>query len=392
MRARARGVDGGESWVSRTRGRTRRGSRVAASATIPPVNAACEVRRGVVRACPVRETVLMPLPETMRAAVITTAGGPEVLAIRQRPLPRPGHGELLVRVRASAINRADILQRMGRYAAPDAVPADIPGLEFAGEVAAIGDGVTQWTPGARVCGLVGGGAHAEYLVTHERTVASVPDGLSWEVAGAAPEAYITAWDAMVTQAGLRPGETVLVHAVGSGVGLAAVQLAVAWGATVYGTARGATKLDAAREAGMTDGCQPGDGAWIADAVAGWTAGRGVDVVVDLVGGDYTAGSLAAMALRGRLMLIGTLAGAKATVDLRAILGRRLTIQGTVLRSRALDERIAVTEAFAREVLPLLADGRLRPRIDATFTLERIAQAHALVEGNGTIGKVALTIS
>lgn len=334
----------------------------------------------------------MTLPTSMRAAVITAPGAPEVLAIESRPLPVPGRSDLLVRVHTSAINRADLLQRMGRYPAPPGVPADVPGLEFAGEVVAWGDDVTGWAVGDRVCGLVGGGAHAEYLVTHARVVARLPYGLSWQVAGAAPEAYITAHDAMIVQARLRAGERVLVHAVGSGVGLAAVQLAVAWGATAFGTARGATKLDAAREAGMTDGCQPGDGAWIADAVAGWTSGRGVDVVVDLVGGDYTTGSLAAMAPRGRLMLIGALAGAKATVDLRAILARRLTIQGTVLRSRALDERIALTEAFAREVLPLLADGRLRPRIDATFTLDDIAQAHALVEGNGTIGKVALVIS
>ena len=334
----------------------------------------------------------MTLPTTMRAAVITAPGAPDVFAIQTRPLPVPGRDELLVRVHASAINRADLLQRMGRYPAPPGVPADVPGLEFAGAVVAWGDGVTGWSVGDRVCGLVGGGAHAEYLVTHARAVARVPGDLSWLVAGAAPEAYITAHDAMIVQARLQAGERVLVHAVGSGVGLAAVQLAVAWGASVYGTARGAKKLAAARDAGMTDGCQPGEGAWIAESVGAWTAGRGVDVVVDLVGGDYTAGSLTAMAPRGRLMMIGALAGARATVDLRVILGRRLTITGTVLRSRALDERIAVTDAFAREVLPLLADGRLVSRIDAIFPLDRIAEAHALVEGNGTIGKVALSLT
>jgi NADPH:quinone reductase len=327
----------------------------------------------------------------MRAAVITAPGGPEVFAIQSRPVPAPGTGELLVRVHSSAINRADLLQRIGRYPAPAGVPADIPGLEFAGEVAAVGPGVTGWSPGDRVCGLVGGGAHAEYLVTHASTVARVPVGMSWELAGATPEAYITAHDAMVSQAGLRPGESVLVHAVGSGVGLAAVQLATAIGARVFGTARGVAKLDAARAAGMVDGCQPGGEGWIATAALGWTGGRGVDVVVDLVGGDYTAGSLAGMAPRGRLMLIGALAGSKATMDLRAILSRRLTIRGTVLRSRPLEERITVIQAYAREVLPWLASGRLVPRIDATFPLEAIGAAHALVEGNGTIGKVALTI-
>ncbi len=334
----------------------------------------------------------MPLPHIMRAAVITRPGGPEVFEIQSRPVPSPGRGELLIRVRASAINRADLLQRIGRYPAPPGAPADIPGLEFAGEIALLGDGVTGWKVGDRVCGLVGGGAHAEYLTTHERTVARVPDGLSWEVAGAAPEAYITAHDALVTQAGLRPGELVLVHAVGSGVGLAAVQLATQLGATVFGTARGPGKLEVARAMGMRDGCQPAAVGWVAEAAGRWSAGRGVDVVIDLVGGDYTAESLSAMAPKGRLMLIGALAGSKATVDLRTVLGKRLTIRGTVLRSRPLEERIQCIQAFEREVLPWLASGRLTPRIDASFELGAIAEAHALVEGNGTIGKVALSIA
>jgi putative PIG3 family NAD(P)H quinone oxidoreductase len=314
-----------------------------------------------------------------------------VIEIEMRPVPTPGRGEILVRVRASAINRADLLQRMGRYPAPPGAPPDILGMEFAGQVAALGDGVTGVAVGDRVAGLVGGGAHADYLVTHARAVARVPDGLSWEIAGAAPEAFITAHDAMISQASLRPGESVLVHAVGSGVGLAAVQLATAWGATVFGTARGAGKLAAARELGMRDGCQPGAPGWIATAVADWTGGRGVDVVVDLVGGEYTAESLAAMAPRGRLMLIGSLAGTRATMDLRAILGKRLTIRGTVLRSRQLEERIVLAQSYEREVLPWLASGRLFPRIDARFELAQIVAAHALVESNSTIGKVALAV-
>ncbi len=338
-----------------------------------------------------RETPHMSLPHRMRVAVITRPGGPEVFEIQLRPVPEPGRGELLVRVHASAINRADLLQRIGRYPAPVGAPPDIPGLEFAGEIAALGDDVTGWRVGDRVCGLVGGGAHAEFLVTHARTVARVPDTVPWDVAGASPEAYITAHDALVTQAGLRPGESVLVHAVGSGVGLAAVQLATELGATVFGTARGLGKLEVARAMGMRDGCQPAEAGWIAQAVAAWTGGRGVDVVIDLVGGDYTAESLPAMAPKGRLMLIGALAGAKATVDLRMILGKRLTIRGTVLRSRPLEERILVSQSFEREVLPWLASGRLSPRIDASFPLAAIAEAHALVEGNGTIGKVGISI-
>jgi NADPH:quinone reductase len=334
----------------------------------------------------------MTIPAEMRAAVITKPGGPEVLSIESRPVPSPGPDDVLVRVHTSAINRADVLQRMGRYPAPAGVPAEIPGLEFAGDVVATGANVRDRAVGDRVCGLVGGGAHAEYLVTHHAAVARVPEGLPWDVAGASPEVFITAWDAMVSQAGLQPGETVLVHAVGSGVGLAAVQIARVLGCPAFGTARGAAKLDAAREAGMHDGCQPGASGWIASAVAGWTGRRGVDVVVDLVGGDYTAESLPAMAPRGRLMLIGALAGASATMDLRQILGKRLTIRGTVLRSRALAERIAVTAIYESEVLPRLVSGALCPRIDARFPLERIAEAHALVESNQTIGKVALEIA
>lgn len=330
------------------------------------------------------------LPATMRAAVITAPGGPEVLRVLERPVPVPGTGELLVRVRTSAINRADVLQRLGRYPAPPGVPADIPGLEFAGEVVARGLGADRWPDGARVTGLVGGGAHAEFLVTHQDAVAEVPDGLSWEQAGAAPEACITALDAL-RQAGAAAGELVLVHAVGSGVGLATVQVARQLGCRVFGTARGEGKLDAARAAGMEDGVSPGDPGWVAAASARWTGKRGFDVVVDLVGGDYVAETLPAMALQGRVVVVGTLAGQDTRLDLRYLLGRRLTVRGTVLRSRPLAERVAVTEAYGREVLPWLETGAVRMRVDATFPLDRIAEAHARMESNATIGKVALTV-
>lgn len=328
----------------------------------------------------------------MRAGVITRPGEPDVLAIQQRPVPSPGPGEVLVRVRASALNRADLLQRAGRYPAPAGVPADIPGLEFAGEVVLQGPGAALWATGARVCGLVGGGAHAEYLVTHERALAAVPDALTWEAAGSAPEACITAHDALVAQAHVRPGETVLIHAVGSGVGLTAVQIARALGATVYGTARSTAKLEVARDLGMTGGTIPGDAGWLSTSARGWTGGRGVDVILDLLGGDYVRESVAALANRGRLVLIGTLAGLESTLDLRYMLSRRLTVQGTVLRSRPLEERIAVTQAFAREVMPWLTNGAVQVRIDATYPLERIADAHERMESNQTVGKIALVMS
>lgn len=326
----------------------------------------------------------------MRAAVITAPGAADVLQLLERPVPVPGDGEILVRVRTSAINRADVLQRMGRYPAPLGVPADIPGLEFAGEVAAHGPGATRWSLGARVTGLVGGGAHAEYLVTHQDAVAEVPSTMPWDVAGAAPEACITAWDAL-DQARAQPGETVLVHAVGSGVGLAVVQIGTAMGCRVYGTARGAGKLDAARALGMIDGGAPGEPGWVVEASRRWTAKRGLDVCVDLVGGPYVAETVPAMALHGRIVVVGTLAGQETTLDLRYLLGKRLSIRGTVLRSRPLPERIAVTEAYGRVVLPWLVAGRVQVPIDATFPLARIAEAHALMESNATTGKIALAI-
>ena len=336
-----------------------------------------------------RQNPRMTIPTEMRAAVITRSGGPDVLAIQHRPVPTPGAGEVLVRVRSSALNRADLLQRSGRYPAPPGVPVDIPGLEFAGEVVSSGPGAALFSVGARVCGLVGGGAHAEYLVTHERALAAVPGALDWAAAGSAPEACITAHDALVTQARIRPGDTVLIHAVGSGVGLTAVQIARQLGATVFGTARNTSKPDIARDLGMKAGASPGEPGWVASATREWTGGRGIDIVLDLLGGDYVRESVAALAPKGRLILIGTLAGLESALDLRYMLSRRLTVRGTVLRSRPIEERIAVTQAFAREVMPWLSDGTVQPRIDCTFPLEQIAEAHMRMESNEAAGKIAI---
>jgi NADPH2:quinone reductase len=329
----------------------------------------------------------------MLAAVITAPGPPEVLEVRDVAIPRPGPHEVLVRVHASALNRADIMQREGRYPPPPDSPKDIPGLEFAGEVASTGERATMWKTGDRVFGLVGGGAHAEFLVAHERTVAAVPASLDWGSAAAVPEAFITAHDALVTQAGLRPGETVLIHAVGSGVGLAAVQLARALGATPYGTSRTPDKLERAAGFGLERGAalSPEPGA-LERMVRDWTGGAGVDVVLDLVGGACTAASIGAMARKGRLMLVGTLAGGEETIDLRRVLTQRLTIRGTVLRARPLEEKILVTQAFACEVVPWLAAGTLRPAIDSRFPLADIRAAHRRMESNATFGKVVIDVA
>lgn len=327
----------------------------------------------------------------MRAAVITRPGGPEVLEILDVPRPVPREGEVLVRVHASALNRADLLQRQGRYPAPAGVPANIPGLEIAGEVTEVG-GAARWKVGDRVFGIVGGGGNAEYVVTHEAELARIPERLSWEEAAAVPEAFITAHDALVTQATMRAGEQVLVHAVGSGVGLAAVQLVRAFGGRCYGTARTSEKIARSREYGLTDGAVLGnDPAEIGGVVERWTDGKGMNVVLDLVGGQYLAASVEAAAALGRIILIGLLAGRSATLNLGTILSRRLTIRGTVLRTRAAREKAAATEAFARDVLPLLERADVRPVIDRVFTLEQIREAHALLESNDTFGKVVLKV-
>ena len=340
----------------------------------------------------------------MRAAIITRPGDPDVLTIGDRPTPTPVADQLLVRVRASALNRADLAQRRGHYPAPPGAPADVPGLEYAGEVAAVGPEVRAFAVGDRVMGLVGGGGHAEFVVVHERTALRVPERLSWIEAGAIPEVFLTAHDALA-QAGFRPGETVLVHAVASGVGLAAVQLVRAFGGTALGTARTASKLDAAGAHGMHAGLAlgtevTGDATALREALVAFTHAhtaarppetRGADVALDLVGGRYVNATLHALAPLGRAVLIGLVAGARDTVDLDRVLRARLTLRGTAMRSRPLEERIAVARRFAAEVLPRLADGTVRATVDAVFPLARIAEAHALLESNATTGKVVLTM-
>jgi NADPH2:quinone reductase len=328
----------------------------------------------------------------MRAAIITRPGGPEVLAVRDVERPRPGSGEVLVRVRASALNRADLLQRQGRYPAPAGAPADIAGLEIAGEVAELGAGASMWKLGDRVFGIVGGGGNAEYAVVHERTLAVIPERLSWIEAAAVPEAFITAHDALMTQAELRPSEYVLIHAVGSGVGLAAVQLTRAAGAVPLGDARTAEKVERARAYGLEEGIAlRDDPSVLAQHVARWTRGAGANVVLDLAGGAYTAASVHAAAFRARILLVGTMAGGEATLPLGLILHKRLTLRGTVLRARPLEEKILATRAFAAHVVPLFARGAVRPVVDRVFALADIAAAHAYLEGNESFGKVVVEI-
>src|SRR6185437_12414411 len=330
-------------------------------------------------------------PGLVKAVVIARPGGPEVLELRDVPRPRAGYRQVLVRVHGAGLNRADILQREGRYPAPNDAPADIPGLEFAGEVAELGPGALDWRVGQRVFGIVSGGACAEYVVVHGRMLAEIPDALDYAAAAAVPEAFITAHDALVAQACLRGSERVLIHAVGSGVGLAAVQLVRALGGVPYGTSRTAAKITAARELGLEDGAVITNGALspIAERAAAWTGGAGVDIVIDLLGGPYVAASLAALAVKGRHVLISTLAGAQAEVPIGTMLRKRLTLRGTVLRSRPLEEKIAAVRAFAREVVPMLSRGILRPTVDRTFALDDIRAAHEFLESNESVGKLVM---
>jgi putative PIG3 family NAD(P)H quinone oxidoreductase len=325
----------------------------------------------------------------MKAIVITRPGGPEVLKTEERPVPDPGPGEIRVRVHASALNRADLLQRRGQYPAPPGAPADVPGLEYAGEVDAAGDGAGLWAVGNRVMGIIGGGGHAEYVVVHEREAIRIPQNCTVEEAAAIPEAFLTSYDALFRQLDLKVGERVLIHAVGSGVGTAALQLARAAGAVTLGTSRTADKLKRAEALGLEVGIDTARED-LAEAVNQATYGSGVHAVLDLVGGKLLEASLRVLALRGRAIVVGTTAGSKAEIDLGLLLRRRLHLFGTVLRSRPLEEKIALAREFSGSVLPLLSSGRIQPVVDSTFRFSDIRKAHERMESNATFGKIVLT--
>lgn len=323
----------------------------------------------------------------MRAIAISKPGGPDVLTLVERPLPAPSRSEVRVRVRATAVNRADLLQRMGAYPAPADSPPDIPGLEIAGEVEALGPGVERLKIGDRVFGLIGGGGYAEGIVSHERALAKIPEGMSFEDAAAVPEAFITAHDAIVTQAGLKSGEPLLIHAVGSGVGTAATQLGRALGAFVIGTARTADKLERAKGLGMDAGVVA-EGGRFADQVRA-AHGDGAAVVLELVGGAYVGEDLRCIQTLGRIVLVGLLAGGKTDVDLGLVLRKRVRIMGTVLRARPLEEKIAAVRAFEAQVVPLFSRGVLKPVVDCVMPLADAGKAHERMASNAGFGKIVL---
>ena len=324
----------------------------------------------------------------MRAIVITRPGGPDVLELTERPTPEPGLGQVRVRVRASALNRADLSQRAGNYPAPPGAPSDIPGLEYAGEVDAVGPSSAMWPVRSRVMGIVGGGGHAEYVCVNEREVLPIPKEMSFEEAAAVPEVFLTAYDALFRQLDVRLGERVLVHAIGSGVGTATLQLAWLAGVTVYGTSRSIAKLERAKGLGLVHAIDTSSQDW-ASRVEQLAGTNGVHAVVDLVGGDYLRDNLRVLAPRGRLVVVGLTAGNRSELDLGVVLRKRLKIIGTALRSRAPEEKAALAREFAQRVVPFFESRQLRPVIERVYRFEQISEAHADMASNKTFGKLVL---
>jgi NADPH2:quinone reductase len=326
----------------------------------------------------------------MKVVEISEPGPPEVLRLADRPDPEPGRGEVLVRVRASGLNRADLLQRRGKYPPPPGFPADVAGLEVAGEVIRLGEGVTRRAVGDRVMAIVGGGGYAELVRVPEGETIRVPAGMAPEQAAGVPEAFITAWDALVLQGQLAARETVLVHAVGSGVGTAALQIARHLGARVLGTSRTPDKLERASALGLDAGVLAGGEADWADEVARLAGGQGVDVILDLVGASYLAGNLRVLAPRGRWLLVGVPGGNVGTLDLRMLMAKRGTLIGTVLRTRTAEEKAFLAGEFERTVVPLFEQGILRSVLDRTFPAREAPDAHRYLEENRSFGTAALS--
>ena len=318
------------------------------------------------------------------------AGGPEVIALDEIDVRDPGAGEVQVEIAAAGLNRADVLQRKGFYPAPPGAPPDVPGLELAGNVVACGPGATMFEVGAAVMAVVAGGAMARRITLHERELSPVPRGLELPDAAAIPEAFLTAWDALVTQARLTAGETVLIHAAASGVGTAALQIARAIGARALGTTRSAEKLPALAAHGLADGdgIVPANGRFAGDVQARVRAGA--DVILDCVGAAYFEENLRALAPRGRLVLLGTLGGGGGgAAPIGMILGKRATIIGTVMRARPLEEKIALARVATTHLVPLFERGALAPVVFAVMPMTACADAHARMERDENVGKLVL---
>ena len=324
----------------------------------------------------------------MRAVVLHTYGGPEVLTFEEVAEPVPGPDEVLIDVAATALNRADLLQRMGLYPDPRRVQPEIPGLEFAGTVVAMGGRVTMWQVGDRVMGIEAGGAYAERIATHERQLLAVPASIDLVDAAAIPEVFLTAWDALVLQGGLSSGRWALVHAGASGVGTASIQIAKAIGARIAVTcSAGKAELCRSLGADLVLDRSPND--WLTAARAAVPAG--FDTILDVVGGEEIDRNLQAVAQRGSIVQVGLMGGGSTQVNAGLLMAKRAHWVGTTLRARPIEEKVAVTRRFAAEMLPLFDDGRLRPVIDRRYPFSQIADAHRLMESNANAGKIVITI-
>jgi NADPH:quinone reductase len=329
------------------------------------------------------------LPAEMTAIAIRAPGSPEMLVPEQRAVPQPAAGEVLVKVAAAGVNRPDVVQRQGHYPPPKGA-TDIPGLEIAGEVVALGQGATRWKLGDRVMALVVGGGYADYCPAHESHCLPVPAGLTLTEAAAIPETFFTVWHNTFERGQLEAGETLLVHGGSSGIGTTAIQLAKAFGARVITTAGSAEKCDACRKLGADVAVNYKSEDFVA-ATKSATGGKGADVILDMVGGDYIERNYEAAAVDGRIVQIAFLASPKATVDFRRIMMKRLTHTGSTLRARSVPDKGAIARAVEERVLPLIVAGKARPVMDSTFPLAQAAAAHARMEASAHIGKIVLVV-
>ena len=330
-----------------------------------------------------------PLPASMTAVTIREPGPPDVLVAQTRPLPVPQSGEILIRVAAAGVNRPDVMQRKGLYPPPPGAP-DTPGLELAGEVVAVGDGNNRWKTGDRVTALVAGGGYAEYCIAHGNIALPIPDGVSLTEAAAIPETFFTVWTNLFDRAGLKSGESVLIHGGSSGIGTTAIQLAKAFGARAIVSAGSDEKCEACLRLGADRAINYKTEDFVAETKKA-TDGRGVNVILDMIAGDYVDRNYDAAAVDGRIVQIAVQAGPKATVNITRIMLKRLTHTGSTLRARPVAEKAAIARTVESKVWPLIASGRVRPLVFRSFPLTQAAEAHALMESSAHIGKIMLTI-
>jgi NADPH2:quinone reductase len=332
----------------------------------------------------------MSEPALMRAIEIAQPGGPDVLRLVERPVPQPGSGDVLIRVAAAGVNRPDVFQRLGRYTPPPGA-SDLPGLEVAGTVEAVGAEVTRWRRGDAVCALLAGGGYAEYCVAPAPQCLPIPSRLDFVAAAAVPETFLTVWANVFDRGALQSGESILVHGGSSGIGTTAIQLGRARGARVFATAGSDDKCRACEALGAERAINYRTDDFVA-RLREITDGRGVDLVLDMVGGEYTARNLSVLAVDGRLVQIAFLQGATVTLNLQLVMQRRLTITGSLLRPRSVAEKGAIAAAVEREIWPLVESGAVAPRVHATFPLAHAADAHRLLESSAHVGKIVLLVS